>query len=135
LWLSEGLAMFFETPDLTSSKGWRTIGAVNRPRLVRFRQYLKTRYADSLETLIADDKRFRDTTTALDAYAEAWALNYFLINHYPEEYAAYLKLLGEKGPLLTDSPDVRVAEFRKAFGKELDELDREFQQQLRRVGP
>jgi hypothetical protein len=135
LWLSEGLAMFFETPDLSSSKGWRTIGAINRPRLVRFRQYLKNRPADSLTTLIADDKRFRDTATALDAYAEAWSLNYFLINRYPKQYAEYLKALGAKGPLLSDTPEERLAEFRKAFGDDLGELDREFQQQLRRLGP
>lgn len=135
LWLSEGFAMFFETPDLSSSKGWRTIGAINRPRLQRFRLYLKKRPADSLTTLIADDRRFRDTATALDAYAEAWSLNYFLINRYPEEYSEYLKALGTKGPLLTDTPEERLAEFRKAFGDDLDALDQEFQQQLRRLGP
>ncbi|RPI76748.1 MAG: DUF1570 domain-containing protein, partial [Planctomycetaceae bacterium] len=29
LWVTEGMAMFFETPDLTSRAGWRTVGAVN----------------------------------------------------------------------------------------------------------
>ncbi len=36
LWVSEGIAVFFETPDLGSAKGWRTIGAVNTTRLARF---------------------------------------------------------------------------------------------------
>ncbi len=81
LWVSEGLAMYFETPDLSYGKGWRTIGEINPPRLERFQSYLLRRPADSLETLIVDDKRFRgrDAQTALDAYAEAWALNYFLL--------------------------------------------------------
>jgi hypothetical protein len=58
-----------------------------------------------------------------------------LINRYPEQYSEYLKALGTKGPLLTDTPDERLAEFRKAFGDNLDALDHEFQQQLRRLGP
>ena len=60
LWFSEGIAVYFETPDLRSPKGWSGIGAVNQPRLERFRQYLETRPANSLETLIRDDTRFRD---------------------------------------------------------------------------
>ncbi len=72
LWVSEGLAVYFETPDLSSAKGWRTIGDVNRVRLDRFREYLGRRPAHSLLSLISDDKRFRDPRQALDAYAEAW---------------------------------------------------------------
>ena len=29
VWLSEGIATYFETPDLTNSRGWRSIGAIN----------------------------------------------------------------------------------------------------------
>jgi hypothetical protein len=96
LWVSEGLAVYFETPDLQSAKGWRNIGAVNRPRLDRFREYLSSRKESSLPTLSMDDQRFRDARQALDAYAEAWALNYFLLRQKPREYVAYLKMLGEK---------------------------------------
>ena len=42
LWVSEGIALYFETPDLRNSRGWQTVGAVNRVRLDRFRQYLTT---------------------------------------------------------------------------------------------
>ena len=76
LWVSEGLAVYFETPDLQSAKGWRNIGAVNRPRLDRFREYQSSRGQNSLTTLVSGDKRMRDPRQALDAYAEAWALNY-----------------------------------------------------------
>jgi hypothetical protein len=37
LWVSEGIAVYFETPDLQSSKGWRNVGAVKTSRLERFR--------------------------------------------------------------------------------------------------
>src|SRR3972149_1521792 len=35
VWFSEGIAVYFETPDLRSAKGWSSIGAVNRFRLER----------------------------------------------------------------------------------------------------
>jgi hypothetical protein len=126
IWFSEGIAILFETPDLGSKKGWSGIGAVrlrvNPPRLVRFRQYLQRRPADSLRSLIADDKRFHDTKQSLDAYAEAWALTYYLIQRYPKQYVAYLKMLSEKKPLLQDGPEVRLKEFEQAFG-DLKQLD------------
>ncbi len=61
LWFTEGIAVYFETPNLSSDRGWRTIGAINRPRLEQFQQYLRKRPADSLEKLIATDERLRDT--------------------------------------------------------------------------
>ncbi len=125
LWFSEGIAVYFETPDLRSRKGWSGIGAVNRLRLVRLREYLKRRPADSLRTLIAEDKRFRDPQQNLDAYAEAWALTYYLLRRHPRQYVAYLKVLSEKKPLLEDDPKTRLKEFQQAFG-DLGRLDDEF---------
>ena len=57
LWFSEGIAIYFETPDLGSSRGWRSIGTVNTTRLAQFRQLLRSRPSDSLVTLIRDDER------------------------------------------------------------------------------
>lgn len=126
LWISEGIAVYFETPDLSSRKGWGSIGAVNLPRLASFHEYAERRPPDSLRTLIADDKRFRDTRTGLDAYAEAWALNYFLIRMKPKQYQAYLQTLAEKKQLIWDEPADRLSEFTAAFG-DLAALDAEFQ--------
>ena len=133
LWVSEGIAVYFETPDLASAKGWRTIGAVNTNRLARFREYLPGRPAASLKSLVADDKRIRDTRSALDGYAEAWALNYFLIHHYPKQYVAYLQMLSQKKPLLWDEPEARLKEFQEAFGDNLGQLDAEFLRQMQKV--
>src|SRR5213076_2929676 len=33
LWLTEGMAMYFETPDLSSKSGWKTVGVLNDLRL------------------------------------------------------------------------------------------------------
>lgn len=126
LWVSEGIAVYFETPDLSSSKGWRGIGSVNRSRLATFLKNAPSRNAGWLPGLLADDKRMRDVKTAANAYAEAWALNYYLIRRYPRQYVAYLKMLSEKSQLVWDDPQSRMAEFRKFFGEDLEGLEAEF---------
>lgn len=125
VWLSEGLAIYFETPDLRSSRGWRTIGAVNQVRLAQLQSYLARRPPDSLKSLIVNDARFRDTRLAESAYAEAWALCYVLQKQHPRQFDAYLKLMQEKQPLQTDTPQERLEQFEAVFGS-IDELDRKF---------
>jgi hypothetical protein len=132
-WFSEGIAIYFETPDLKSTHGWRSIGVVNRARLLQFRQYLRKRPRDSLETLLASDDRFHDTSSALDAYAEAWALTYFLLNQHQSEYLEYLENLSKKKPLFWDEPATRLDEFRQAFGDDLKKLDQAFVRFMARV--
>jgi hypothetical protein len=133
LWVSEGLAMYFESPDLQSAKGWRGIGAVNENRLGQFDKYLDQRPASSLKSLIVDDKRMRDAGSAVDAYAEAWALTYYLIHHRQKQYLVYLKMLADKRPLLWDDPQARLKEFQTAFGDNLGQLDADFLRQMQKV--
>ena len=133
LWFSEGIATYFETPDLSSAKGWRTIGAVNQVRLAGFREYLqKPRSADSLMTLVSTNDWRSDPKRENDPYAEAWALNYFLIRQRPKQYLAYIKMLSEKKQLIWDDAETRLREFQAAFG-DLNQLDAEFVRQMAKV--
>lgn len=126
VWLSEGLAIYFETPDLGSRKGWRTIGAVNKVRYQHMMQYLPHRPNDSLESLLVNDNRFRQVQTAQDAYGEAWALCYFLLNRYPKQFKTYLELMNKKERLGQDSPEQRLTDFQSSFGDDLRSLDHQF---------
>ncbi len=126
LWFGEGIAIYFETPDLQSTSGWRGIGQVNQRRLARFRQYLAQRPADSIEQLVADDHRFRDPALVEDAYAEAWALTYFLIRRHPDRFHQYARTLQAKPPGVIDDRQTRLRDFRQAFGDDLEALDRQF---------
>jgi hypothetical protein len=126
LWLSEGMAVYFETPDLGEGKGWRTIGNVNQARLFTFAAYAQRRPADSLISLLRENTRMQNPQTAVDAYAEAWALNYFLINSRKEQYQAYMQTMAAKKPLVSTSPEERLVEFRAAFGDDINKLDRDF---------
>ena len=115
LWFSEGLAMYFETPDLEARTGWRTIGKINPARLNRYRTLAKTGPPE-IRSLIATDDRFRDPTTAIDAYAEAWALHFFLLRTQKEKYNNYLQMLAAKPSMKWDTPAQRITDFEAIFG-------------------
>lgn len=132
-WFSEGIAMYFETPDLSSSRGWRSIGQINQSRLSQFREYQRRRPPDSLQKLVTDDDRLRETGTAIDAYAEAWAMTYFLLQQKPKEYVAYLRTLSEKPPQIWDTPEARWKDFSDAFGPDLNRLEVEFQRYMSKL--
>ena len=132
LWLCEGMAVYFEAPDLASMRGWRGIGRVNYPRLDTFYRNLANWNEDSLERLLSSDAHFRNPQTAIDAYADAWALNYYLIKYKPRAYADYLKTLSEKRPLIQDEPGTRLEDFRKHFG-DPRKLEQDFLRQMSRV--
>ncbi len=132
LWLCEGMAVYFEAPDLASRVGWQGIGRVNYPRLERFHDNLSSWHEGSLEEMLRDSKRFRDPKTAVDAYADAWALNYYLIKYEPKAYTAYLKELAEKPALIEDDPKTRLNEFHKHFG-DPHKLEQDFLKQMSRV--
>jgi hypothetical protein len=132
-WVSEGIAVYFETPDLKSSRGWRNVGGVNHFNLFQFRKSLRNRPEDSLVTLLSSDSRFRDSKAATAAYAEAWALNYYLIRTHREQYAEYLQRLAQLKPLEQVTPEQRVAQFQAAFGNDLQQLETDFLRYMRRV--
>lgn len=131
-WLVEGLAMFFETPDLSNPNGWRTVGALNTARLRDFHRFRQSRRKPgSLREIISQDDRLKDSETALDAYSEAWALSYYLIWARRDDYAAYLKALAEKEMLSEQTEDERIALFEEHFGK-IDEVEQAMLQHLAR---
>jgi len=113
LWVSEGVATYFETPDLASDRGWRGIGGVNRPRLEKF---LASQRPGMLEAIVLEDEPFRRADEALDAYARSWALTYYLAQTRKDAFVAYLQKISQREPLAADSPESRRQDFIDAFG-------------------
>lgn len=132
LWLVEGMATYFEAPDLTSSRGWRGIGKVNYSRLKKFRTNLPRWGSGGLASLTSSDTRLRDPRTAVDGYADAWALTYYLIRYRGDEYTAYVKMQAEKAPYQQGSPGHRMEEFARHFGDPA-ELQADFLQRMSRL--
>ncbi len=133
-WLTEGMAMFFEVPDLDSRSGWKTIGRVNAPRLKDFRETLRApRESLPLADLIRSDASFLNADQTRAAYSESWALTFFLLKTRRDDAVAYLKSVQRKPLLIADTPDDRLREFQTTFG-ELDTLERDWKKFLSRQG-
>jgi hypothetical protein len=133
MWVSEGLAIYFETPDLESKTGWRNIGGVNRVNLVNFRRAAADGKLVSLEQLLSDDKRFRDPASAATTYAQAWALNYWLLKTRGDDYVKYLQAQAAQAPLVTLEPAERLKQFEDNLGGELTTIEAEFLRYMRSV--
>lgn len=120
LWLTEGLAMYFETPDLQSPTGWKKAGLFNPPRArdlyLEFEQHPDL----ALSTLLASDALFREPRRESGAYALAWGLFYFLMKQKTVKMIEYLKGISGKPPLVWDTPEQRIHEFELAFGTARD---------------
>ena len=123
LWVAEGLATMFEAPGVWNSSVHRQQSdRINRYRLDRYRNYVATRRKPgSLEKLIASDDLFRSDADA--AYAEAWAVSFYLAERQPRKYLQYLRLLTARQPL-SDYPTAnRLQDFHSVFGRDLDMLE------------
>ena len=119
VWLSEGVATFFETPD-PGGRGWKRIGGVNRPRLETF---LSSYRPGVLDEIVHGDEPFRAAEGAIDAYARAWALTAFLAQTRKAALVDYITAVGAKPPLSPDGPEERLRDFVAAFGVEPNELE------------
>jgi len=124
-WVIEGLATMFEAPGIRDGvKSSPSMTRINRNRYLWFENYLKSRRRPhSLKDFVGTDDLYASST--LDAYAEGWALTFFLAETRHGSYGRYLKSLVARNPLLVYTEDERMADFRKAFGN-LKSLEAEY---------
>lgn len=125
-WLVEGLATMFEAQGVWDSRHYPDRSdRVNRMRLRDFQDYLASRrQPGSIERLISSDDMFQ--SDALDAYAEAWALSFFLCETRPKLYAQYLAKTAERPIFKNYTAAERMADFQEVFGDEMRMLDVKF---------
>ncbi len=122
-WAAEGLATMFEAPGVWNSGEHRQFAdRVNRYRLERFRERAAAgRQRGTTERLIASDRLFE--TDADAAYAESWALSFYLAEREPSKYAAILAKLAARPPLEGYASTRRLADFRSVVGEDLTMLE------------
>jgi len=132
-WIVEGLATVFETPGMEKHATARAaIKRVNTGWLYGFRKFINTSRPESyLEQFIRDDAPFNSDMS--NAYAQAWALSFWLIETRPRKYAAFLKRMAspEVSGQLTSGQ--RVSIFRESFGDNLRMLDIEMLRYFERL--
>ena len=132
VWLSEGLAMVFETPDLGNSRGWRGV-TINNSRLRQFRKYARHRPEDSLRAMLSSDSDFHNPQRSTDVYSEAWAFCYFLMKRHPKSFAEYLRHTSLQRPLVSVEAEVRIQDLLDLVDMDLQELDTDFLRFLSRL--
>ncbi len=121
-WAHEGLASYFETP---AGAGWGGIGAVNQNRLADFRIVAQDPNRNRLELIISDRLFYtaKDAGEAVEAYGQAWALTYFLMETRFEKLLNYYQ---KCSGFEDDAPlKERVQVFTEVFG-DLRSLELEF---------
>jgi hypothetical protein len=126
-WLVEGLGTMFEARGVWQSRTYQNqADRINRGRLEAWRGYAKSRRKpDAIAQIVSGDRMF--ASDAEGAYAEAWALSFFLCETSPKKY---FELLGEAAsrPAFADySATKRLEDFTSVFGNDLSLLDARLQ--------
>jgi hypothetical protein len=125
-WLVEGLGMMFEAPGVSNSRAYtRREDRINHDRFDYFRSRIAPKHKpDLLEALVNSDRLF--SLDASIAYAEAWALSFYLVETQPRKYSQYLTLTAQRQPGQAYPPARRLADFTSIFGSNFRMLDAQF---------
>lgn len=121
-WVAEGLGTLFEARGVWNSRQF-TAGAdrVNHGQLASFRRYLPRRKSSALPELISSDRAFH--TDVPGAYAEAWALTFFLSETEPKKYFQYLQKTAAVKPFEAYPQPQRLRDFTDIFGSNWEMLN------------
>jgi hypothetical protein len=132
-WVVEGLATVFETPGMEKYAMDRDVKKRLNPGWhYGFKKFVKEgRPEGFLETFIRDDKAF--STQMGNAYAQAWALSFWLIETRPREYAKFLQKMASTEVTRQLTPESRVKLFKESFGDNLILLDAELLRYYARI--
>jgi len=124
-WVVEGLATVFEAPGIRDSNNvTNRRDKLNLERYLRFQNYAKDRRVKGvLAAFVESDRPF---SSVLDAYAESWALTYFLIETRPRAHESYLKTIATRDPFEDYDKYDRRDDFETAFGDDLNILEVSF---------
>ncbi|MBL8811445.1 MAG: DUF1570 domain-containing protein [Planctomycetaceae bacterium] len=122
VWFSEGLATYFEQVAVKSPQLWTKPGLVNARHHAEFVRTANASLSIPLETLLSSEDTFLDSTTVATAYAESWALVYYLQKENKEGFGVYMNSLSRLKPIQKVSPEMRLTIFKEAFGASPEEV-------------
>jgi len=132
-WVSEGLATMFEARGVWNSLDHKEPGdRINHERLGDFKTYVaKHAKTSSLSEMIASDGLFKSDPEG--AYAQAWAISYYLCQTQPRRYSEYLARTAQRSAFQEYSSSDRMADFRAVFGDDLEMVEAQFLRYIARV--
>jgi hypothetical protein len=122
-WVVEGLGTLYEARGVWDSRNYKQIeDRVNQGRLRNFKQIIASgRPTGLMVDLINSDRLFQENPAA--AYAEAWALSFYLVETQPAKYAQYLALTAARPSFEPYSAAQRMKDFTSVFGSDFRMLD------------
>ncbi len=122
-WVAEGIGMMFESRGVYDSGRYTTQGdRINLGRLRSFKSMSAgRRKKGSLAEMISSDRVFQ--ADPLRAYAEAWALTFYLAETQPRKYFQYLSKTAGHKPFTKMRAPERLQEFTSVFGENFAMLD------------
>ena len=95
---------------------------INRAWLAQFKQYAAARHKPgTVQNLIASDRLFEQDPLA--AYAESWALTFYLTETQSRSYADYLKKTADRPAFAPYTGPQRMSDFAATFGDDWQMLD------------
>lgn len=121
-WVVEGLATAYEVANLRENN--RIDSALSRANPSRLKWFMESRSRGeppNFANLVSEDRAF--STQTLDAYSDAWALTFYLLEKRSADYTAYLKRLAERDPQQEYLPEQRLADFQRIFGRDLSLME------------
>ncbi|MCA9038879.1 MAG: DUF1570 domain-containing protein [Planctomycetaceae bacterium] len=132
-WIVEGLATVFESPGIRDSSRVMQ-DKLNRERYLWFKDYSTTRRPEkSLSDFLVTDDLFNKSS--LDAYSEAWALSFYLLETRPRQYVEYLQQVSKQGNGRRYTSQERIADFQQIIHENVAKVEAEylrFHEKLRR---
>jgi hypothetical protein len=122
-WLTEGLAMMFESNGVNNQRKFPSItDRINRERLLTLRKMYRAGIGEGkLESMVKSDRSFQ--TDPQYAYALSWGLTFYLAEKKQDKYFDYLKADSARKELTAYSPADRLADFSNAFGTDFEALE------------
>jgi hypothetical protein len=125
-WFNEGLATGFEGDGERVKSGPQSL---NRKYAAIALQAQTTSWTD----IVRQDTAFQGDILAGEAYAQAWALHWWLYTRHRDRYRALLRDYSQLEPLTEVSPDDRQRRFEEIVGQTPDELRSDFERTVGRL--
>ncbi len=126
-WVVEGLGTMFEARGVWQSRSYpQQADRINRGRFNAWLAYSKGRRpSDAIARLVSSDRMFGADIDG--AYAEAWALSFFLIESMPKKYIEYLGKTAARPDFAEYPAPKRLQDFTDVFGSDLAMLNARMQ--------
>jgi hypothetical protein len=127
-WVVEGIGTMFEARGVWQSRTFpHQADRVNRFQLASYRELASSgrRQPGAIAELVSSDRLFKTNQKA--AYAQAWALSFFLCETEPKKYFQYLAKTAAVPPFSAYRGPQRLRDFTDVFGADLAMLDARLQ--------